>query len=86
MEEPLLYIEQLRIIGGGQLVQVKSNIDIDQKSLEQALKKIVYRPVIPRPNSVTRWNGSLRALSKSACIWMRTASGPGHSTWMKPLL
>lgn len=38
-EEPLLYIEQLRMIGGGgQLVQVKSNIDIDQKSLEQALK------------------------------------------------
>lgn len=37
-EEPLLYIEQLRIIGGGQLVQVKSNFDIDQRSLEQALK------------------------------------------------
>lgn len=39
MEEPLLYIEQLKTIGGGgQLVQVKSNIDIDQRSLEQALK------------------------------------------------
>ncbi|WP_340025912.1 hypothetical protein MHI24_12355 [Paenibacillus sp. FSL K6-1096] len=38
-EEPLLYIEQLRIIGGGgQVIQVKSNSDIDQKSLEQALK------------------------------------------------
>ncbi|MEK5469611.1 hypothetical protein [Paenibacillus sp. FSL P2-0136] len=38
-EEPLLYIEQLKTIGGGgQLVQVKSNFDIDQRSLEQALK------------------------------------------------
>ncbi|ETT49778.1 hypothetical protein C162_12868 [Paenibacillus sp. FSL R7-269] len=39
-EEPLLYIEQLRIIGGGgQLIQVKSNTDINKQSLEQALKK-----------------------------------------------
>ncbi|MEK3900787.1 hypothetical protein [Paenibacillus sp. FSL R7-0179] len=39
MEEPLLYIEQLKSIGGGgQLIQVKSNSDIDQNSLEQALK------------------------------------------------
>lgn len=39
-EEPLLYIELLRIIGGGgQVIQVKSNSDIEQKSLEQALKK-----------------------------------------------
>lgn len=38
-EEPLLYIEQLRIIGGGgQVIQVKSNSDIDKQSLEQALK------------------------------------------------
>lgn len=37
-EEPLLYIEQLKVVGGGQLVQVKSNNDIDKYSLEQALK------------------------------------------------
>ncbi|ETT62610.1 hypothetical protein C173_25961 [Paenibacillus sp. FSL R7-277] len=38
-EEPLLYIEQLKVIGGGgQLIQVKSNSDIDKKSLEQAIK------------------------------------------------
>ncbi|QUL54343.1 PD40 domain-containing protein [Paenibacillus tritici] len=39
VEEPFLYIEQLNVIGGsGQLVQVKSNSDINQASLEQALK------------------------------------------------
>ncbi|AIQ19182.1 hypothetical protein H70357_22555 [Paenibacillus sp. FSL H7-0357] len=38
-EEPFLYIEQLESISSGQqLVQVKSNSDIDKLSLEQALK------------------------------------------------
>ncbi|CAM4263707.1 hypothetical protein [Paenibacillus typhae] len=39
-EEPFLYIEQLKSLGGhGQVVQVKSNTDIDQASLEAALEK-----------------------------------------------
>lgn len=41
LEEPFLYIEQLENLGEGneQLVQVKSNQDIDKASLEQALNK-----------------------------------------------
>ncbi|AIQ47767.1 hypothetical protein R70723_19110 [Paenibacillus sp. FSL R7-0273] len=39
-EEPFLYIEQMKSLGGyGQVVQVKSNTDIDKVSLESALKK-----------------------------------------------
>ncbi|MDF9841288.1 MULTISPECIES: hypothetical protein [unclassified Paenibacillus] len=39
-EEPFLYIEQMKILGGnGQVVQVKSNTDMDKASLEAALEK-----------------------------------------------
>ncbi|MNB94447.1 hypothetical protein D3C75_415990 [compost metagenome] len=39
-EEPFLYIEQMTSLEGyGQVVQVKSNADIDQASLESALEK-----------------------------------------------
>ncbi|WP_042199261.1 hypothetical protein [Paenibacillus camerounensis] len=39
-EEPFLYIEQMKSLEGyGQVVQVKSNADMDQASLESALEK-----------------------------------------------
>lgn len=83
-EEPLLYIEQLKVIGGGgQLIQVKSNSDIDKKSLEQAIKNSLQSS---DPETGFRYTleWESRGLCKSACISMRAVSGPGRSIWMKP--